>query len=84
VPNGRKKSRIDVVWMTMKGRVKDEINAMVKEAGGTHEATEDDIFKYRTAATKRVFLDLTLDEQADILKKVVMDDVVVPDEIKQL
>ena len=67
----------------MKERVKDEINAMVVEAGGTHEATNIDTFKFRTTAAKRVYLGLTLEEQADIQKKIDMDDVIVPDEIKQ-
>jgi hypothetical protein len=69
--------------MDMKETVKDEINVMVKEAGGTHPPTDEDIFKYRTAAAKRVFLSLSLDKQAEILRKIEEGGDIVPNDIKQ-
>ena len=83
VPNERKKSRLDIVWMEMKDKVKDEILVMMREEGITSEATAEDIFKRRTAAAKRVFLSLSQDDQAAIQKKIDDRTDVVPDEIKQ-
>ena len=83
VPNERKKSRLDIIWMEMKERVKKEIFAMMKEEGLTSEPTADDIFRRRTAAAKRVYLSLSPDDQAAVQMKIDNKTDVVPDEIKQ-
>ena len=83
VPKERKKSRLDVIWMDMKEKVKSEISAMMEEEGLTSELTADDIFRRRTAAAKRVYQMLSPDDQAAVQKKIDNRTDVVPDEIKQ-
>jgi hypothetical protein len=83
VPNERKKSRLDIIWMEMKEKVKDEIYAMMKEEGLSSELTAADIFKRRTTAAKRVYQSLSPDDQAAVQKKIDDRTDVVPDEIKQ-
>jgi hypothetical protein len=67
----------------MKERVEEEINVILKEEGYTGEATTDLVFKHRTAAAKRVFDSLGVDDKAIILKKIEEGCDVVPTYIKQ-
>jgi hypothetical protein len=67
----------------MQERVVKEINAMVREDGGTEEATPEQIFKLRTSAAKRVFLGLSLVEQQMIMKKIEEGGDIVPVDVKQ-
>ena len=82
--NERKKSRVDVVWMFMKEKVMEEINAMVREDGGDEEATAEEIFKYRTTAAKRVFESLSVDDQSLIQKRIQEGGDNVPVNVKQM
>jgi hypothetical protein len=43
VPNERKKSRLDIIWMEMKERVKNEIIVMMEEEGLTSDLTAGDL-----------------------------------------
>jgi hypothetical protein len=79
VPNERKKSRLNIIWMEMKERVKNEIIVMMKEEGLTSDLTAKDIFKHQTAAAKQVFLSLSPDDQAVIQKKIDNRTDIVPD-----
>lgn len=79
----RKKSRVDVVWHRMKDMVKDEINVIVKESGGMHEATNEECFKYRTTAAKRVYLALSADERAKIDKETQEENVIAPPDVQK-
>lgn len=67
----------------MQGKVVEVVNDMLKEQGVTDEATQAEILKYRTAAAKRVYLNLTADEQAAILKQIERREDIVPPEVKQ-
>jgi len=67
----------------MKERVEEEINVILKEEGYTGEVTPDIVFKHRTAAAKRVFDNLGVDDQAMIMKKIEEGGDVVPLYIKQ-
>lgn len=80
--SGRKKSRVDVVWSNMRGKVIEVINEIVREDGGTAIANADEIFKYRTAAAKRVFESLTMDEKLNIEQKIKEGTDVIPESVK--
>ncbi|KAF8816594.1 hypothetical protein BYT27DRAFT_7248032 [Phlegmacium glaucopus] len=64
-----KKSQIDIVWREMEDKVVEVVNAMVAEDGRTEPATQDEIFKYRTAAARKVLDNLSADKKALIDKK---------------
>lgn len=59
------------------------VNDILMEQGVTEEATQTDIFRYRTAAARRVYLGLSTDEQAAILKMIEEREDIVPPEVKQ-
>ena len=40
----QKKSKLNVVWTDMKDKVKDVVNEIMKEKGGTKEATSNELF----------------------------------------
>lgn len=79
----RKKSRVDIVWMTMKEKVMQEIQDMLIEEGGCGEPTSEFIFKNRTTAAKRVFIGLSNEDQDNILKMIEEGGDIVPNDIKQ-
>lgn len=67
----------------MQETVIEKINAIVREGGEKSEASTKDIFKYRTAAAKEVFLSLSPDEQAIMLKKIEDGGYSVPVDVQQ-
>ena len=79
----RKKSKLDVVWMDMKDKVKDVVNEIMKEKGGTKEATSNEIFRNRTCVAHRVYNELTMDEKSAIDKKIMDGTDSIPHEIQQ-
>ena len=79
----RKKSRIDVTWMTMKDRILNEVNLMIREAGGTEEPTHREHFKYQTPTANRVLCKLYTDELAKIDRIIETGDVTIPKVIQQ-
>lgn len=67
----------------MKDRISNEINVMIREAGGTEEPTRQERFKYRTPAANRVLRTLHADELATIDKIIETGDVIIPKVIQQ-
>jgi hypothetical protein len=53
------------------------------ENGGTGETTDQVVFKYRTAAAKKVFQRMSEDDQAKIYQTIEDDIDIIPPELKQ-
>lgn len=63
--------------------VMDELKIILKEKGRTDEPTDDDIFKNRLSAAKRVYERLSVDDRAKIDKESVDTTTVSPPEVQR-
>ena len=69
--------------MTMKDRISNEVDLMIREAGGTEVPTHQERFKYRTSVANRVIATLHMDELAKIDRIIETGDVTIPKDIQQ-
>lgn len=67
----------------MKDEVKEEVKNILKEKGHIDEATNDDYFKYRNTAAKRIYEQLSDDEKAKIDEECESGNVISPVDIQQ-
>ena len=67
----------------MKDRILNEVDLMIREAGGTEEPTHHECFKYQTPAANQVLCKLHMDELAKIDRIIETGDVTIPKVIQQ-
>ena len=67
----------------MKDRILNEVDVMIREAGGTEEPTHRERFKYRTPTANQVLCKLHMDELAKIDRIIETGDVTIPKVIQQ-
>ena len=69
-PTSRKTNRLNIVWRDRRTEVSEEIKRLYAEAGGEGEPSSDKVFQLRSTAARNVYIGLSEDEKAMVMKEV--------------
>ena len=72
MPTLRKTNRLNIVWRDHKTEVLKEIDRLYAEEGGEGEPSSEKVFQCRNTAARNVYIRLSEDEKAVIMRQVKM------------